>query len=38
MFGSLVAHQTYEAEGSPGFDSGIYHNDPDALQDNCEIM
>ena len=22
----------------PGFESGIYHNDPDALQDYCEIM
>ena len=22
----------------PGFESGIYHNDPDALQDHCEIM
>ena len=22
----------------PGFESGIYHIDPDALQDRCEIM
>ena len=22
----------------PGFESGIYHNDPDALQDHCEKM
>ena len=22
---------------SPGFESGIYHDDPDALQDHCEI-
>ena len=21
----------------PGFESGIYHNDPDALKDHCEI-
>ena len=21
----------------PGFESGIYHNDPDALQDHCVI-
>ena len=21
----------------PGFDYGIYHNDPDAPQDHCEI-
>ena len=21
----------------PGFEFGIYHNDPDALQDYCEI-
>ena len=23
---------------SPGFESGIYHNGPDALQDHCEIQ
>ena len=22
----------------PGFESGIFHNDPDALQDHCAIM
>ena len=22
----------------PGFESGIYHNDPDALQDHCVIL
>ena len=24
--------------GGPGFESGIFHNDPDALQDHCVIM
>ena len=33
--GSLVAHQTSGGRG-PGLESGIYHNDPDALQDHCE--
>ena len=22
----------------PGFESGVYHNDPDALQDHCENL
>ena len=34
--GSLVAHQTSGADS--GFESGISHNDPDALQDHCVIM
>ena len=32
-----IAHQTSGAEG-PGFESGISHNDPKALQDHCVIM
>ena len=32
-----IAHQTSEAEG-PGLESGITHNDPDALQDHCAII
>ena len=35
--GSLVARQTSWAE-VPGFESGIYHHDPDALQDHCVIL
>ena len=34
--GSLVAHQTSMGRGS-GFEYGISHNDPDALQDHCVI-
>ena len=25
-------------DGGSGYESAIYHNDPDALQDHCEIM
>ena len=32
-----VGHQTSKAAG-PGFETGISHNEPDALQDHYEIM
>ena len=37
MKGDVGARQTAEA-AVPWFDSRIFHNDPDALQDHCVIL